>query len=418
MKAIKGFKVYNLILLISFLGNENINAQSIRTQARQMVEQGDHLLKASNYQQAIEQYSNAISTDDKYAEAYMKRSEANSKMGNQKEAAFDKQLAIKLNPYIGYLTNNRIKLSILKHEFKKAKQDFNEYLKICPNSNSKANEIAYNHYYIDHPSEAIANYTEILEDNPFDTTALLFRSIAYLSTNNLNLAGIDIEKVKMVAPEYSQTYAVDGMYYIVDQKYNEAIKAFDKAIELDEECFSAYYNRGYVHFIEGRADQAISDYSTALFIEPSLHKAYFNRAFAYKMKGQFQNAFDDYTRALEVKDDFAEAHYNRAIIRELMDDYHGALKEVEEAIEHDSEDSDLYNLKGNILVGMGNTEEAIENFEEAISLDNEHAIYYYNLGMAQIFNGNNFEGCVDIEKAINFGCEDSQHIIEYFCQSH
>ena len=43
-------------------------------------------------------------------------------------------------------------------------------------------------------------------------------------------------------------------------KYNEAIKDYDKGIELDPQDAMAYRNRGSLYFELGNHDQAIKDY--------------------------------------------------------------------------------------------------------------------------------------------------------------
>ena len=51
-------------------------------------------------------------------------------------------------------------------------------------------------------------------------------------------------------------------------KYQEAIEAYTKAIELDPKYAVAYYGRGLIYVVLGDYRQAIRDYDKAIELDP------------------------------------------------------------------------------------------------------------------------------------------------------
>ena len=54
------------------------------------------------------------------------------------------------------------------------------------------------------------------------------------------------------------------------KQYNEAIKDYNQAIELDPKHANAYYNRGIAKALLKQYDEAIKDYNQAIELNPSM----------------------------------------------------------------------------------------------------------------------------------------------------
>ena len=83
-------------------------------------------------------------------------------------------------------------------------------------------------------------------------------------------------------------YFYRGDTYRMQGKYDEAIEAFTKAIELDDEyVFSSYVNLGVVYFEKGEYDKAIDACTKAIELDPGFIGAYYNRGGAYCKQGKY-----------------------------------------------------------------------------------------------------------------------------------
>ena len=66
-------------------------------------------------------------------------------------------------------------------------------------------------------------------------------------------------------------------------KYEEAIKDYDKAIELDPDYSDAYNNRGLAKYYLDKYGEAIKDFNKVIELTPNYTNAYYDRGNAKKI---------------------------------------------------------------------------------------------------------------------------------------
>ncbi len=98
-----------------------------------------------------------------------------------------------------------------------------------------------------------------------------------------------------------------GLSFLKSQQYEEAIKAFSRAIEINPDCVEAYNNRGIAWCQKGDYDRATANNAMALEINPRCTEAYNNQGAVWFYKGDYERAIANYTRALEINPHCAEA---------------------------------------------------------------------------------------------------------------
>ncbi len=110
-----------------------------------------------------------------------------------------------------------------------------------------------------------------------------------------------------------------GFYYYQKWKLEPAIRAWNKAVELNPELTlelnpklaRAYNSLGLAYADQGNLDRAIQDYDKAIELNPKYAEAYKNRGNAYDRKGNLDQAIHDYTKAIALNPKYADAYYNR-----------------------------------------------------------------------------------------------------------
>ena len=103
------------ITILLSLGFFSLMAQSPqRIEAMRMLQKGDNLVQMGHFEDAIFSYTNAIATDNAYAEAFMKRSSMLQRLGRTTEAKRDYETALRLNPYSAFVLDEKAKLNYLK----------------------------------------------------------------------------------------------------------------------------------------------------------------------------------------------------------------------------------------------------------------------------------------------------------------
>ena len=102
-----------------------------------------------------------------------------------------------------------------------------------------------------------------------------------------------------------------GRQAIDAKRWNEALNAYNKAIELNPNDASAYNNRGLAYDNLDKNDLAIADYEKAIELNPKYRDAFNNIGNSYGRRGYYKQAILYYDRAIELNQNDADAYYNR-----------------------------------------------------------------------------------------------------------
>jgi tetratricopeptide (TPR) repeat protein len=94
----------------------------------------------------------------------------------------------------------------------------------------------------------------------------------------------------------------------------EAIQAYQRAVELDPASAGAAVNLGTIYFHLRNWDQAERNYRRALEADPQYALAHFNLGNLFDEKGDRAQALLHYMMALRLDPDYSDAHYNLALL--------------------------------------------------------------------------------------------------------
>ena len=86
------------------------------------------------------------------------------------------------------------------------------------------------------------------------------------------------------------------------KEYPEALALLDKAIELDDESYYAYNNRGFVHNLLGNYAAAKADLNKACKLDPNAAYSVTNRAYSNIKLGLMDEALADINRSMELNE--------------------------------------------------------------------------------------------------------------------
>jgi tetratricopeptide (TPR) repeat protein len=123
-------------------------------------------------------------------------------------------------------------------------------------------------------SEAVAYFTEVIDKNPGDVTPYAFRGWAWKQQKSLD----------------------------------NALKDYDKAVELSPEQCAWRNNRALIWIEKKEYDKAIADYDESIKLFPQYGLAYRNRGNCWLKKKEYEKALKDFTRAIELSPDNPHAH--------------------------------------------------------------------------------------------------------------
>ncbi len=111
-----------------------------------------------------------------------------------------------------------------------------------------------------------------------------------------------------------------GLQRIREKRFDDAVIAFQAALELKPEYADAYNDLGTAHQLAGRVDEAMAAYGHALRIDPDHPKAWSNVGAAHMQRNEPLRAIAAYERAIALNRHNARIRTNLAFARLLMGD--------------------------------------------------------------------------------------------------
>jgi len=133
--------------------------------------------------------------------------------------------------------------------------------------------------------------------------------------------------------QHYKAYYNRGLIHYDNHSLSLAEEDFTEAIRLNPDYAKAYYNRGLVRYDRQDMVGAVSDFSDAVRLDPSLAAAYNNRGLARKALNDLQSAAADFSAAIRADARQVSAYYNRAIVRQALDDLPGAVSDYQKFLE-------------------------------------------------------------------------------------
>ena len=152
-------------------------------------------------------------------------------------------------------------------------------------------------------------------------------------------------------------------------KYEEAIKYYDKAIELDRKDGRAWTARGLAFHNKGVYKEALKCYDSALKFEPHYLLAWRAKGLTLNKLGKYKEAIACYDKAIELDPDDGRAWNNKGVILNTLKKYEKAVICYDIALNIIPDYINAWNNKGIALYHQGETEEALKNFYKAMEIN-------------------------------------------------
>lgn len=122
------------------------------------------------------------------------------------------------------------------------------------------------------------------------------------------------EADKMIAEELKNK----GNDFMIKENFEEALKDYNKAVELDGNKAAIFCNRSACYIKLGEYDNALRDCQIAAQLEPSYAKAYARMGLAYSCQNQTVDAILCFKKALELEPENESYQTNFESLQQLM----------------------------------------------------------------------------------------------------
>jgi tetratricopeptide (TPR) repeat protein len=191
-------------------------------------------------------------------------------------------------------------------------------------------------------------------------------------------------------------------------KIDDAIKNYNKALELKPNYSEAYYNLGVVFYGQDKINDAVNYYEKAILLDPADYKAHCGLGTALYKLGEFEQAQQHYLKAIEINPDYPLAHKNLALEFVRQDKIELAESQYKKSIEADPADADAQQSLGMLLARQEKFDEAIEHLEKAISIKPDSTELHKSLGTMFVMTGRTYEAFEHFREALRLNPADAE----------
>ena len=196
------------------------------------------------------------------------------------------------------------------------------------------------------------------------------------------------------------TPKIAASHYLKAKRYQEALAAFEQAIQLDPDDASIYNGKGLVLSELKRYQEALAAYERAIRLDPNYAEAYFNKGNVLDDLEHYEEALAAYEQAIRLDPDDAVANNTYGYVLSELGFYEEALAAYDQSIRLNPNNAAVHNDRGYVLDQLGHYKEALAACEQAIHLDPNFADAYFNKGIALYQLKHYYEALETFDEAI------------------
>lgn len=210
---------------------------------------------------------------------------------------------------------------------------------------------------------------------------------AYLQAQQLQQAGYLTEAEKLyrqileVIPEQPDSLHYLGLIYMQKGDFDQAGKFMQQSIKLSS---NPVFLCNYGLLLSNRQhDEAIKQYEKALQLKPDYAEAWFNLGVSFSNTGRLDEAENAYKKALSYRENYIKALNNLVCVQEMQSKSDEARKTFEQILKIVPDSAEAHNNLGAALAKTGgsrNIRKAEQHFREALTLNPKYLEAYVNLG--------------------------------------
>lgn len=208
-----------------------------------------------------------------------------------------------------------------------------------------------------------------------------------------------------------QNYYDLGRQLAQTQKWQEAIAAYQKALELKEDVAEIYHHYGDALINLQRWQKAVQAYEKAISLNDNFAWSYHNLGVALFNLGNKQEAKIAYEKAIAINCQNPQFQYSFGKILASLGQWQAAADTYKLAIDLGWQKPQAYHEWGDIFSQLQQWNEAIDAYQLAIKLNQKSTWSYHNLGLALLQLELPQEAVIFFQQAIEI---DSNFVSAYF----
>lgn len=257
--------------------------------------------------------------------------------GKFRDAGFDFDHAIKLNPKqaLYHLKIAECFISMDSADSKKTQYHLLQALDIKPDFTEAKSLLAKFYLARQQYKESMILYEELCGILEYQDNAFVMMSLAYKEQKDSIAAEATIDKALAINPENFDAVMQKTLFLIAKNKLPLAMQWAQKAVRMNEYSDEANYTLGLV----------------------------------FQKQNRFADALSYYLRVLKINPNFILAYYNSAVIESSFENFLIGIEWCDKILALDPNYANALAIKGYCYEKLGNKKEALDHYQLALELN-------------------------------------------------
>ncbi len=236
-------------------------------------------------------------------------------------------------------------------------------------------------------------------------TKLFYKALEYSANGDYENAIKTYEKAIELEPHNYTLHLNLGVNYSAIAEYVKAVEQYNLAIIYKQDDYKVFTNRGNANTSLGQFEWAIRDHKKALQLREAedgggMDTLYFNLGDCYRQWGKFDSAIIYYEIGLEEAPNSVANRMNIAFTYIEIEEYELAEAHLLDLIKDEPAVSNNYNNLGYVYLQLGDLEKAEKYVLEAKKIEPGNSWIYRNLGLIHKAKGEKKQACNQLDKAL------------------
>ena len=237
------------------------------------------------------------------------------------------------------------------------------------NPPQSAIDALYNRYDSGDLSGTEALSRQLLKDYPGATEVLNMLGVVLNAQGQSEEAIAAYQRALQLNPAYADVYNNLGIVLYKLGRDDEAVINFQHAVLRDPDYADACNNLGVVLQSLGRHGEALSHLENAVKLQPDSALAAFNLANTLRAQARLEEALLSFNRAVKLNPGYCEAFNNCGNLYEDLQRFDEACDSYSHAIQIRPDYSLAYSNRGLVQKKLGNYKAALQDFHKTMELD-------------------------------------------------
>src|SRR6266496_477269 len=222
------------------------------------------------------------------------------------------------------------------------------------------------------------------------------------------------ERAIQLDPSFAEAHDARGDALFCLNRSQEALAAYERAIHLDAKYAHAYEGKGSLLYDLKHYHEALEAYEQAIRLDPASASTYNGEGNTLYDLNRYQEALVAYEQAIQLDPKLAYAYNGKSWTLWQLKRFEEALIAYEQAIRLDPSCASTYNGEGNTLYDLDRYKEALVAYEQAIQLK-PHLVEAYNDKASVLYEYQHYEEALAAyEQAIQL---QPNNAVFYNCKS-